>query len=288
MQPSAAAMPIPPPAHESHRGWHAGLDLEFAASYECTKLVHRAHRGPLMVQSPFYPEGPVCHLYVLHPPGGVVAGDSLGVTVRLRERAHALLTTPAATKIYRSNGDTACIDQDLSLAPGATLEWLPQDTLAFAGARARIRTRVRLRGSARFMGWEALCLGLPASGERFDHGSIRQDMELWKDDEPLLIERNACDAGSALMRSAWGLANRCAFASMLVYPAEEHLLPAVRALLERSDAPTAAATEVDGVLVCRVIGDDMSRVRKLLVAIWQMLRPKFLGLEPSAPRIWAT
>ncbi|MDX1432315.1 MAG: urease accessory protein UreD [Gammaproteobacteria bacterium] len=241
-----------------------------------------------MVQSPFYPEGAVCHLYVLHPPGGVVAGDSLGITVRVRERAHALLTTPAATKIYRSNGQRACIDQELEVAPGATLEWLPQDTLAFAGARAHIRTRVRLCDSARFIGWEAMCLGRPASGERFEHGAIRQDVELWKDEEPLLIERNACDADSALMKSHWGLANRCVLASMLLYPAEEHLLTAVRSLLGRFDASMAAVTEVDGVLVCRIIGDDMSMVRKLLVATWRTLRPKFLGLEPSAPRIWAT
>ena len=288
MQSATAAIPIPPPAHEPHGGWRARLDLEFAASHGRTKLVHRAHRGPLMVQSPFYPEGPVCHLYVLHPPGGVVAGDSLGVTVRVRERAHALLTTPAATKIYRSGGESACIDQDLEVAPGATLEWLPQDTLAFAGARARLRTRVRLRGAARFIGWEALCLGRPASGERFEHGAIRQDVELWKDDAPVLIERNACEADADFMKSAWGLAGRCALASLLLYPAEEHLLPAVRALLDRLGGPMAAATEVDGVLVCRILGDDMSRVRELLVAVWRVLRPKFLGLEPSVPRIWAT
>ena len=302
---------FPPPASparapaEGEGGWRGRLDLGFEDRGGRTVLASRAHEGPLMVQSPFYPEGPVCHVYLLHPPGGVVGGDRLRVTARLHERAHALLTTPAATKVYRSAGGRSRIEQELHVAPGAALEWLPQRTLAFSGARAHASTRVHLRGSARFLGWEAVCLGRPAAGERFDRGSLRQDFELWKDGEPLMLERNAFDAASPLMRAAWGLARRPALASLLLHPAGDHLLAAARRVLgrfeagagmgaahagpERFEAGTAraAATLVDGVLACRVLSDDMEEAWGLLVELWRALRPRFLAREAIAPRIWA-
>ena len=304
------AFPIESPAgrHASagpEDGWRGRLDLGFEVRGGRTVLASRVHEGPLMVQSPFYPEGPVCHVYLLHPPGGVVGGDRLRVAGRLHERAHALLTTPAATKIYRSAGALSRIEQDLHVAPGATLEWLPQRTLVFSGARAHASTRVHLRGSARFLGWEATCLGRPAAGDRFDRGAMRQDFELWKDGEPLMVERNAFDAASPLMDAAWGLARRRALASLLLYPAGEHLPAAARAVLDRfeagvgragvcseagaarSGAGRAAATLVDGVLACRIISDDMEGAWGLLATLWRTLRPLFLAREAVTPRIWA-
>ena len=268
-------------------GWPARLGLGFELRGGRTVLARKAHEGPLMVQSPFYPEGPVCHLYLLHPPGGVVGGDRLRVEGRLLEGAHALLTTPAATKVYRSAGPGSRIEHELHVAPGATLEWLPQRTLVFSGARAHASTRVCLRGPARFIGWEALCLGRPAAGEGFEQGVMRQDFELWKDGEPLMVERNALDAAAPLMHAAWGLASHRALASLLLHPAEEHLLPVARAVLEGFEAGEAGATRVDGVLACRVLSDDMARVWDLLVRLWRTLRPRFLAREAVAPRIWA-
>ena len=267
--------------------WRARLDLAFEVRGEHTVLARRAHEGPLMVQSPFYPEGPVCHVYLLHPPGGVAGGDRLHVAGRVHKQAHALLTTPAATKIYRSAGGLSRIEQELHVATDAALEWLPQRTLAFSGARAHASTRVHLRGSARFLGWEVLCLGRPAASERFERGVIRHDFELWKDGGPLMVERNTLDTASPLMHAAWGLSGRCALASLLLHPAEEHLLPAARAVLERFGAGEAAATRVDGVLACRVLSEDTERAWELLVRLWRTLRPRLLAREAVAPRIWA-
>src|SRR3954471_15398906 len=91
-------------APTSRAGWEASLDLEFATQGTRTFLARRASVGPLVVQRPFYPEGDVCHVYVVHPPGGVVGGDRLDLNIRARSGAHALITTPAATKFYRSDG----------------------------------------------------------------------------------------------------------------------------------------------------------------------------------------
>ena len=86
------------------QGWIAKLELNFSVSRSKTFLSKRKHIGPLTVQQPFYPEEGLCHLYLLHPPGGVVGGDQLSIVVKTDSDSGALITTPGATKIYRSNG----------------------------------------------------------------------------------------------------------------------------------------------------------------------------------------
>src|ERR1700754_4346657 len=117
-------------------GWRAQLDLTFARAAGRTRIIARQHHGPLLVQRPFYPEGEVCHAYIVHPPGGVVGGDELQLRVETRDGAHALLTTPAAAKFYRSDGRTARQEQILR-ADGTTLEWLPQESIFYPQARVR-------------------------------------------------------------------------------------------------------------------------------------------------------
>jgi len=117
-------------------GWQASLELAFAADTSgATRLDRRAHRGPFLVQRPFFPEGrEVCHVYLLHPPGGLVGGDELRLDLRVGEGARALVTTPAAGKAYRTLGPVSRQTQALSVADGAALEWLPQETIVYDGA----------------------------------------------------------------------------------------------------------------------------------------------------------
>jgi len=169
-------------------GWLASLDLEFALSGSRTVLARRSHVGPLVVQRPFYPEGDVCHVYLVHPPGGVVGGDTLELRAQVRDGAHALITTPAATKFYRSEGRLARQVQDIAL-DAATFEWLPQETILFPDAYASIGTRVRLTERSKFIGWEIVCYGRPASGLKYASGRAHQDFELWLNDTPLVPSR---------------------------------------------------------------------------------------------------
>ena len=118
-------------------------------------------------------------MYLVHPPGGVVGGDELRIDVQVDAGAHALITTPAATKFYRCDGRHSSQTQELRAA-GATLEWLPQENIFYRGADVRTATRVHVDADSRFIGWEINCLGLPARGEHFDAGALRLDLELWR------------------------------------------------------------------------------------------------------------
>jgi len=262
--------------------WRAELSLTFARQGERTVLAHRKHVGPLLVQRPFYPEGDVCHVYLIHPPGGIVGGDSLQLDATLGAGSHAVITTPAATKFYRSLPDRqAMLTQHLNAAD-ATLEWLPQETILFREARARTITRVTLNNRSRFIGWELTCYGRPASREVFDAGRAQQQFELWLGDTPVLLDRLRIVGEDRAMQAPWGLAGRSSLGTLLAYPCKEADLDAARAHED------FACTLVDRVLSCRLIGDDVDAAKRKFIQLWQTLRPSVIEREAVLPRIWAT
>ena len=267
------------------QGWTARLDLEFALRGDATYLARRAHVGPLLVQRPFFPEPGVCHVYVVHPPGGVVGGDDLTISVRATEGSHALLTTPAATKFYRCNAAHARQRQHL-VAQSATIEWLPQETIFYRDAQARSETIVELNSESRFIGWEIPCLGLPARGESFDRGQVRLGMEIWIDGAPRFIDRLQIDGEHRARTAAWGLAGFEAIGTLLAYPATPSMLNMARDL--SCEGIETAATLVDGVLVYRCLGAQAEAVKRAFVAVWGALRPHVLDRPAVPPRIWAT
>lgn len=281
-------------------GWQARLTLGFQHQHARTILGPCAHRGPLQVQRPFYPEGSdLCHVALLHPPGGVVGGDDLCIDVTLHPGARALVTTPAAGKFYRSAGPQARQIQRLRVAAGAALEWLPQENIVYSGARVHASTRVELQGDARFIGWEILCLGRPAAGERFASGEYWQDFELWRDGEPLYLEQGRYPGGDAVLDAGWGLRGQPVSATLACVGATLEAVDALRAGWEACGAlaPTeqsargeelTTATHLDGVLVCRYLGSSTARARRLLTLTWSLLRPKVFGRPPCPSRFWNT
>ncbi|MEO8019202.1 MAG: urease accessory protein UreD [Pseudomonadota bacterium] len=258
-----------------------------------TRLVERHHKGPLVVQRPFHPEGDPCHVYLVHPPGGVVGGDSLRLDVQVDPGAHALITTPAATKFYRCEGTSSSQTQELRAA-GATLEWLPQENIFYRGADARTATRVQVDADSRFIGWEINCLGLPARGEPFDAGTLRLDLELWRDGRavpgagpvPIFLDRMRLSGDSGARGARWGLAGQEAVGTLLATPATRAHVEAIRELL--ADEKFAAVSLVDGVLVLRALAPQAEAVRKLFITAWQALRPGIIGRAAVLPRIWNT
>jgi len=274
-------------------GWKAAIELGFDAAGGATRLSRRAHRGPLAVQRAFLPEGPaVCHVYLLHPPGGLVGGDELTVDVDVAAGAHALVTTPAAGKVYRTAGATARQTQRLRVADGGTLEWLPQEAILYDGARAVLETRVELARGARFIAIDAICFGLPASRAPFARGSCRQTLEIFRDGRPLLIERGHYDAGGDVATARWGLGGADVIALLVASPAPAaDAAEAVRALAASAPAGDIGAVTVVGdgdALVARYLGRSAERTRAFLHETWRLVRPTLLGRAAVPPRVWAT
>ncbi|WP_434519233.1 urease accessory protein UreD [Pseudomonas sp. NFX1] len=263
-------------------GWSAYLQLRFSRRDDVTRLGARRHFGPLLVQRPFYPEGAPCHVYVLHPPGGIVAGDRLELDIHLEPGSHALLTMPGASKFYRSIGPTARLAQRFHLGADSTLEWLPQDSIFFAGARASLDSRFTLAPGARLLAWETLCLGRPVMNERFDHGALDSRLHIEMPDDPGLYERLRIEGGQLDK-----LAGHPLLATFCASPADPALLEHIRALLDELDNP-AGATLLGSLLVIRLLDHDNQHLQHTLQRLWHVLRPAVIGLPACPPRIWAT
>jgi len=280
--------PTQEPVQGPVKGWEARLDLGFEQRGARTILAHRKHAGPLVVQKPFYPEGPVCHVYIIHPPGGVVGGDKLTINASSHERAHALITTPAANKFYRSSGPLAQLQQRISIASNAVVEWLPQETILFNGSAVHSNIRVDINTDSTFIGWEITCLGRPASGERFTRGLFRQQLELWKQQQPLVIERTLLQGGQPVLQSAWGLQSFTVTATLIAYPADKALLDLTRCAIAADNETLCSATLLQEVLICRYLGHHAEQAKAVFTMLWSAIRPVMLKRNVSVPRIWKT
>lgn len=270
-------------------GWQARLELEFQRRETGTILARRRHNGPLCIQRPLYPEGAdVCHAIVLHPPGGIAGGDELELAIDVGTGAHALLTTPGATKWYRSEAYPARQTLALRVEAGAVAEWLPQESIVFDGAHAETVTRVDLARGAVFVGWEMLCLGRTARGETFSRGMLRMHTELRRAGRPIWLERAVIPGGSPVLTAAAGLAGHSVAGTLLVAgeAIDAGLLEACRAI--ETGGARVGVTLLPGLLVARYLGGSAQQAREYFTRIWHALRMPLTQRAPVAPRIWNT
>jgi len=276
--------------------WEAELALEFAVREGATRLTGCRHRGPLRVQKALYPEGAaVCQTILLHPPAGIAGGDHLHISAALADGARAQITTPGAGKWYRSGGPEASQRLDFELGERAVLEWLPQETIVFDGAKAQMETRVRLAADSAYLGWEILCLGRRAAGETFAVGQIGLHTRIERCGQPLWLERGQFCGGDRLLHSAAGWSGATVSASLLATLSADQaasgripsLLAACR-LEQPADGATHGLSALPGLLVARYLGHSSEAARHWITALWRLLRPALLGRPALPPRIWNT
>jgi urease accessory protein len=270
-------------------GWDARLQLRFERAGPRTVLAARRHVGPLRVQKPLYPEGAdLCHVIVVHPPGGVVAGDSLAIDIDAGKCAQVQVTTPGAAKWYRSAGLAANSETTLRAQPGALVEWLPLETILFDGARATIRLTIELGGDARFIGWDVTSLGRTASGERFASGRLHQTFTLCRDDELIWCDRTVLDGGSRALQSGAILDGAPVFGTLVAAagPAQDDLLAACREV--RCASGAGAVSRLPQAIVARYRGTSTEAARTYFATLWRVLRPALAGRSAVLPRIWNT
>lgn len=273
--------------------WHARLQLDY--TLEGTRTVARhAHNGPLRILQSLYPEGDaVCHNVLVHPPGGLVGGDTLDITATVGPGAHGLVTTPGATRFYRSTGELALQRTHLTLAEGARLEWLPLEALCYNACNAENHLTLNLAPGAECMGWDVTALGLPHAGQPFETGRFVQHIEapgLW-------LERGVIDAADhRLLESPLGLAGQRCMASLFFVTGRpldrarrDTALDAARAVMDaHALKATAGATSPNGqVVVVRALAPQVEPAMQLLQQVRAAWRAALWQLDAEPPRIWA-
>ena len=272
---------------ETENGWHGKLNLVYADRLGTTALIHNSHQAPLKVQRPFYPEGQqVCHSVILHTAGGVVGGDRLSLDFHLQPKTQALITTAAASKIYRSNGTQAKQSIKIQVDAGACLEWFPQETIVFNGAIYRQDLQVKLATGASYLSWEITRFGRSARGEKFVQGEWRNHTEIWQQGKPLWIDRQWLPGSEEVFHSPHGLAGQPITGNLVwvggVVSAE--IVEKARNLW--CGKGEAGVTRLENGFLCRYRGSSTSEVRNWFIDVWQLLRMCFLNRGNCIPRVW--
>lgn len=273
--------------------WHARLELDY--QLENHRSVARfSHDGPLRILQSLYPEGDaVCHNVLVHPPGGLVGGDTLDIRVHAAPGSHGLITTPGASRFYRSDGELALQRTELTLDAGARLEWLPLEAICFSGCRAENRLTLRAAPGAELIGWDVTALGLPHAGKPFEQGTLQQHIEapgVW-------LERGRIDASDhRLLQSPVGFAGHRCIASIffvagspIARERREAALDIARSLidghaLQESAGATSPHSEV---IVLRALAPVVEPAMQLLRKVWLAWRAELWKLPGQPPRIWA-
>ena len=165
------------------------LFLEYERRGLRTILLDSAFRAPLQAFPPIELDGGCAYTQLLNPAGGLLGGDRLEMTVRLNENTHVLLTTPSATRVYRTLEKPTTQRIQLDLGPRAVLEWLPEILIPFAGSRFQQRLRAHLAPGAVLLLWDAFSTGRIARGERWAFSELSNELDIVMPNGARALER---------------------------------------------------------------------------------------------------
>ncbi|QXZ09102.1 urease accessory protein UreD [Comamonas sp. Y33R10-2] len=273
--------------------WNAKLALNYTHQADKTS-VHFTHDGPLRILKSLYPEGhSICHNVLVHPPGGLVGGDVLDIDVHVSEGAHALITTPGATRFYKSNGQRALQRTKLHLEKGSRLEWLPLEAIAYNACDAMNHLEFELQEGAQLLTWDVTALGLPLAAQPYVSGSFEQHME-WPN---RFLERGVVNAhDDFLLNGDLGLAgHRClgslifASGTPITRQQRETLLEGTHELLSAGPAGvfSGVTSPNENMLILRGVSPVVEPVMMLWKTVWDFWRKELWKLQGATPRIWA-
>jgi urease accessory protein len=272
--------------------WHASLQLDYTLESE-RSVARYLHQGPLRILQSLYPEGDaVCHNVLVHPPSGLVGGDTLDMQVTVAPGAHGLVTTPGATRFYRSEAGLATQQLHARVETGARLEWLPLEAIAYNQCDALNRAVFELAPGAEMMAWDVTAFGLPASDLPYVQGTFRQHLEI----PGVWLERGNLSADDTrLMDSPLGLAGQRCMATLVFATGSaiaderiERALACARELLEASELrlSAGATSPHKQVILLRALSPVTEPAMQLLRKVWAAWRQEMWGLQGTYPRLW--
>jgi len=284
--------------------WLASLSLTFGLTSSGTQLIRTERHGPLSVQKAFYPEGRDCaHIYLLHPPAGIVSGDELRINIAVNQQAHSLITTPGANRFYRAREDLSIGDSKqvqhcaLFLAERAKCENFPLETIVYEGADGVNTLDVHLKSDSAYLGWDITCLGLPRSQQFFKNGRYTQLNRVYCEKTLIYHDRIAINPDNKIHQHIAGL-NKCnVFATFIAYAPQgqfdelkrKALIAQLRDYIIAEQAEEKISiSQIRQLLIIRYLGEHAEECKALFIQIWQKIRPLYLHKNAHIPRIWHT
>ncbi len=271
-------------------GWKGFLSFSFVDQNGRTVVKDKQHLGPLVLQRPYYQEINRPSVLILHPPGGVAGGDQLELKVDFKPGSKGMISTPSATKFYRSENRLASQVQIIHLSEASEAEWLPQETLFFNRCKVNNTLKFELDSpDNKLIAWDIVGLGRPASGEGFEQGELIQSLELRIAEKRLFVDRLRLVPENCVLKSSAGLNSHTLFATALFYrndaESQKKLLEELQAI---EWSLLVGVTMLGNLIVMRVLADELDEIKSVLFRAWTIARPSVLGLPVVKPRIWNT
>ncbi|WP_159715168.1 urease accessory protein UreD [Blochmannia endosymbiont of Camponotus nipponensis] len=267
-------------------GWLGELELNFAVRKGRSVLTKCKHVGPFYVKKSFYSDNDnTPHVYLLHPPGGLVGGDKLMLDVQLESGSRALLTTPGAAKFYSSNGMCAVQKNTFKLEGNTAFEWVPQSSIFFPKTKAKVDTTFIIEQGSKVISFEMLHFGNVSLGADVYPEEVDICLNVFLYNSVGLQERLRINKLNCVIK----LGGFQISALLFAIPSDEEILNKVRKLITSvKHFQIGGATLLDEILVVRLLGNDNQYLKSLLHCIWYTIRPVIIGREVTVPRIWST
>lgn len=292
------------PLSLSKHQWLASLELDLNTGDFGTQLVNTKRQGPLSIQKPFYPEGRECaHLYLLHPPAGIVSGDDLSIAVNIGKRAQCLITTPGANRFYRAREQTCFADSKqklttcIHLSEDSRCEYFPLETIVYDLADASNNLDVYVERHSVYMGWDIVCLGLPSAAQLFENGKLSQRTRIYCQQKLIYHDRFAIQPDSPIHKHPAGLHNFSVFGTFLAYipdqlvntESAEVLVNTMRdKMISMGAEELISITRINGLIITRYLGSHAEQCKTIFIALWKIIRPASMDKPAIVPRIWHT
>ncbi len=272
------------------QGWKGFLSFSFVDQNGRTVIKDKRHLGPLIIQRPYYQEINRPSVLILHPPGGVAGGDQLELKVSFKPGSKGMISTPSATKFYRSENRLASQIQTIHLSEASEAEWLPQETLFFNCCKVNNHLKFELDSpNNRLIAWDIVGLGRPASGEGFEQGELIQSLELRIAEKLIFMDRLMLVPESGVLKSIAGLDSHTLFATALFYHNDAESQKKLLEELQKIEWPLlVGVTLLDNLIVLRTLANELDEMKSVLFKAWTIARPSVLGLPVVKPRIWNT
>jgi urease accessory protein len=285
---STGAATAPPGAVTAPRvGRDGALRLDFERRGAATVLARSRFTLPLQVMTPVELDDPAAVVSILNPTGGLVGGDRLAIDARVGAAAHACITTPSATKVYRTTADAAVQDVSLRLETDAVCEWVPDHTIPYEGSALRQRITAEVGDGACLILVDAFAAGRVGRGETWafrllDSAITIRDAKGW-----LLCDRFVLGSDGFLDPRALGASEgRPYFATLVVIAADvEAFRREVAARFPpRGDVAVAAGSLPRRGALVRCLAPSAPLLLDALDGLWASARRHVLGLSPLALR----
>ncbi|MBA59824.1 MAG: hypothetical protein CMQ40_11740 [Gammaproteobacteria bacterium] len=274
------------------RSWRGSISLETRKIKGSTRLSSLKHEGPLRVQRPFFQDDGSCHIYLIHPPGGVVGGDSLSVHFEGHEETNTLITSSAASKFYSCEGGLPDqkVSQDFKVQKGSLLEWVPQENIFFDGAKTSLTNKITLSDESRFFGWDITVLGRKGPDKNFFTGALRSSTTIVKNER--LVHRDFFEYSPTMDTSSWGLQGKHVLGSLIAtsaYIEDDEFSRLVSAIKKKIGCDSFGGTKKKGLFLLRYLGSSVEECKRGFYVAREIMHQNealMLGCDGERPRIW--